>query len=282
MTKRLSIVTAAYAPLSDYFDETISSVLGQEVPNGWEFEWLIQEDGEVPGLASTVEHLPNIRYAANRAHTGIAATRNLALTRATGDVVQVLDHDDVLLPGAWTRILPHFDQPDVHWAVGQADDLLSDGSRRGYESAIDFGRVPAGLVNTWAIEHGGNWPIHCAGLFLRTELVRALGGWGGAPVDDDIIMFAGLSELVDGYNDSAVTWLYRVHERQTSKSATWRERSSDGRRIALQRIEAVRAVGLASTGDLSRLVPAKIVHVDPAAKDAIGGAWWKSGSERSE
>ncbi|MGW7534727.1 glycosyltransferase family 2 protein [Amycolatopsis sp. NPDC054798] len=279
MTKRLSIITAAYAPLSDYFDETIQSVMGQELPEGWDFEWLIQEDGESPGLSSKVAALPNVRYAPNRAHTGIAATRNLALTRATGDVVQVLDHDDVLLPGAWQRMLPHFERPDVHWAVGQADDLLSSGERRGYESAIAFGEVPAGLVNTWAIDHEGNWPIHCAGLYLRTELVRAFGGWGGAPVDDDIIMFAALSEVVNGYNESAVTWLYRVHDRQTSKSATWRERSSDGRRIALQRIEAIRAVGLKPTGDLSNLSPGKTVHVGPAAKESIGGAWWKTGGQ---
>lgn len=274
--KKLSIITAAYAPLADYFDETIASVLSQSIPEGWDFEWLIQEDGEAPGLAGKLETLPHVSYAANRAHTGIAATRNLALTRATGDVVQVLDHDDILLPGAWMHLLPKFEDPGIHWAVGQADDYLPDGTRRGYESALPFGEIAAGTVNDWAIQHDGNWPIHCAGLYLRTELVRALGGWGGAPVDDDVIMFAALSELVNGYNDEAVTWLYRVHDRQTSKSATWRERSSDGRRIALQRIEAIRAVGLAATADLSQVSPAKSVRVGPAAKDAIGGAWWKA------
>src|SRR6266496_3322700 len=219
MTKRLSIITAAYAPLADYFDDTIKSVMAQELPAGWELEWLIQEDGEKPGLSGQVAHLPNVRYSANKAHTGIAATRNLALTRATGEIVQVLDHDDVLLPGALSQLLSHFEDADTHWVVGQADDLLPDGSRRAYESAIPFGPVAPGVVNDWAIEHGGNWPIHCAGLLMRTTLVRAFGGWGGAPVDDDIIMFAALSECVGGYNVPDTTWLYRVHARQTSKSA---------------------------------------------------------------
>lgn len=279
-TRRISIITAAYAPLSDYLPETIRGVLSQELPEGWELEWLIQEDGSEPRLADLVADLPGVSYAANHAQTGIAATRNLALARATGELVQVLDHDDVLLPGALARLIPHFDDSSIHWAVGQADDLLPDGTRRPYESALPFGVIEPGVVNTWAMEHGGNWPIHCAGLLMRTHLVRAFGGWGGAPVDDDVIMFSALSECVAGYNDPATTWLYRIHDRQTHRSATWRERSADGRRIALQRVEAIRATGLRITGDLSAAKSTTPFHVGPAAKDqshgANGEAWWKT------
>jgi glycosyltransferase involved in cell wall biosynthesis len=275
-TRRISIITAAYAPLADYFAETIDSVTSQLLPSGWKLEWLIQEDGESPHLESRVAGIPGVKYASNRAHTGIAATRNLALTRATGDVVHVLDHDDVLLPGALARLLPHFEDASIHWIVGQADDLLPDGTRRTYESALPFGRVAAGVVNSWAMDHNGNWPIHCAGLLLRTQLVRAVGGWVGTPVDDDVIMFSALSECVDGFNDEATTWLYRIHARQTHKSAQWRERSSDGRRIALQRVEAIRAVGMGFNGNVSAGA-AGPVDVGPAAKDSAGGApWWKT------
>lgn len=276
MTRRVSIITAAYAPLSTYFKATIESVRAQELPEGWELEWLVQEDGEHPDLEGVVAGVPGIKYAANNAHTGISATRNLALTRATGDIVQVLDHDDVLLPGALKTLLPRFDDPSIHWVVGQADDLLPDGTRREYESALPFGRVAAGAVNTWAIEHGGNWPIHCAGLLMRTQLVRACGGWGGVPVDDDIVMFSALSEIADGYNDPATTWLYRIHEQQTHKSAQWRERSADGRRIAMQRVQALRATGLAITGDPANAQRPHEVEVGPAAKEgADGRPWWK-------
>lgn len=275
MTRRVSIITAAYAPLSDYFKATIESVASQELPDGWELEWLVQEDGDHPGLEGMVAGVPGIKYAANGTHTGISATRNLALTRATGDIVQVLDHDDVLLPGALSTLLPRFEDPSIHWVVGQADDLLPDGTRREYESALPFGRVPAGTVNTWAIEHSGNWPIHCAGLLMRAPLVRACGGWGGVPVDDDIVMLAALSEIADGYNDPATTWLYRIHERQTHKSAQWRERSSDGRRIALQRVQAIRATGLTLTHPAATTSPESI-EVGPAAKDTANGRpWWK-------
>lgn len=277
MTRRLSIITAAYAPHVDLFDATIDGVRSQALPEGWELEWLVQEDGPAPSLGPRLASVPNVRYAANEAHTGLAATRNLALSRATGDVVQVLDHDDVLLPGALMQLLPRFDDRGTHWVTGQADDLLEGGKRRSNESALPFGPVPAGQVNDWAIEHGGNWPIHCAGLLLRTVVVRVVGGWGGTPVDDDIVMFSALSELADGYIDPAVTWLHRIHPRQSHYSARFRERSSDGRRIALQRIEAIRAVNLSVAGDITAAPAGGVTNVGPAAMDAADGrAWWKT------
>lgn len=278
MSRKLSIITAAYAPLAHFFDDTIESVLAQTMPEGWTLEWLVQEDGEIPSLENRLLKHSVIRYDANGAHTGIAATRNLALTRARGDVIHVLDHDDVLLPDAYSRLLPRLEERDVHWVVGQADDWLTDGGRRPYASALPFGRIEAGAVNSWAIEHEGNWPIHCAGLIMRTTLVRAVGGWGGVPVDDDIVMFSAMSELAAGYNDPSTTWLYRIHERQTHRSAQWRERSTDGRRIALQRIQALRASGLSIGIDVSALPAQDPVDVGPAAKDnAAGGvAWWQN------
>ncbi|MGH3547783.1 MAG: glycosyltransferase family 2 protein [Pseudonocardiaceae bacterium] len=271
-TRRISIITAAYAPLAQYFAETIDSVLSQELPHPWELEWLVQEDGTDPRLADVVTGLPGVSYSANRVQAGIAMTRNLALTRATGDLVQVLDHDDVLLPDGLARLIPRFDDPSIHWVVGQADDLMSDGTRRPYKSALPFGVIEAGVVNTWAIEHGGNWPIHCAGLVLRTHLVRAFGGWGAVLVDDDVTMFSAVSECASGYNDPSLTWLYRIHDQQTSRSETWRERSADGRRIALQRVQAIRAAGVTITRDGSSVEPFRPVHVEPSIKDAALGA----------
>jgi glycosyltransferase involved in cell wall biosynthesis len=276
MNKRLSIITAAYAPLATYLQETIESVVTQKLPSGWELEWVIQEDGARPELADQLNGLPRVSYAANEAQTGIAATRNLALTRATGDIVQVLDHDDVLLPGALEALLPHFSDSGIHWVVGQADDLLPDNTRRGYESALPFGTIAAGEVNNWAVSHDGNWPIHCAGLLLRTPLVRAFGGWGGVPVDDDVIMFSAVSECAAGFNDPTTTWLYRIHDAQTHRSATWKTRSADGRRIALQRVAALRAAQVIITGDI-QAASSGPVRVGPAAKDTAEGLpWWKT------
>jgi glycosyltransferase involved in cell wall biosynthesis len=244
----LSIITAAFAPSAAYLGETISSVQEQEVPDGWQVEWIVQEDGAQPSLAHFFDNVPLAKYEANDAQLGIAATRNLALSRSAGDLVQVLDSDDVLLPGALTTLIPLFESHPIHWAVGQADDLMPDGSRVAWDSALSYGVIGPGIVNQWAEDHEGNWPIHCAGLMMRALSLRAIGGWVGLPGDEDVAMFAALSEISEGYNADRVTWLYRQHPQQITRSGATSHLSEACRRLSLQRAKAVRLSGLRFDG----------------------------------
>ncbi|WP_217999961.1 hypothetical protein, partial [Nocardia veterana] len=95
-------------------------------------------------------------------------------------------------------------------------------------------------------------------LMLRTASVRIVGGWGGLPTDDDLIMFAGLSGVADGHFDQATTWLYRQHSNQTVRSDHHRSWTEAGRRMALQRAVAVKnaalRLGPASADDQSHTV----------------------------
>jgi hypothetical protein len=104
---------------------------------------------------------------------------------------------------------------------------------------------------------------------MRTTALRAIGGWAGLPVDEDIVMFAALSELSDGYHHSELTWLYRQHPGQVTKRAVAADLSEECRGIALQRAQSVRLA------DLS-LAPAPLgfgTGVDPSAKVATGPAF---------
>ncbi|MEU4345607.1 glycosyltransferase [Nocardia sp. NPDC023852] len=243
----ISVLTAVHQPSAVYLPQTLASIAAQTLPTGWELEWVLQEDGpassEVAGITGGHDW---VRYSANGAKLGIAGTRNLGLNRVRGSLIQVLDSDDLLLPGALATLIPHFDDLSVHWALGQADDLLPDGTRKSFPpyEGLPFGRVPAGAVNTWALETGGSWPVHCAGLMLRSTSVRVMGGWGGVPTNDDLVMFAGLSGAADGYFDATTTWLYRQHDAQTVRGSHHRTWGEETRRMALQRAVAVRNSGL--------------------------------------
>lgn len=263
----LSVITAAYAPGAHFIEQARDSVLSQVLPDGWELEWIVQEDGDEPSLRKFLTE-SRIVYAANRGRLGVAMTRNLALAHARGSLVQVLDHDDMLLPGAHQTLIPLFNDSRVHWAIGEADDLHPDGTRHPYASSFPHGTIHAGQVNRWARENGGNWPIHCANLMMRTSSVRAMGGWIASPADDDVAMFAGLSEITGGYNTTEHTWLYRIHPNQASQSDEWKRRSEDGRRIALQRALAVADSGLTLTASLDHDNVASIdeVRVGPPIK----------------
>jgi glycosyltransferase involved in cell wall biosynthesis len=265
----ISVITAAYGPTADYLQETAESVAAQDLPDGWSLEWVVQEDGDSPRLGGFFEGLPFASYGANGRQYGTALTRNLALSRASGVLMQALDQDDVLLPGALTTLIPRFSEHRIHWAIGQADDLLPDGSRRAYPSPIPFGVYAAGDINAWAADRGGNWPIHCAALMMRTASVRALGGWTGIPYDDELATFAALSAVTDGYYDETLTWLYRHHPRQVHRTEAAQELSAAGRRIALQRARAAASSGLCFAPDaaIGFADHHENVHVGPVDKD---------------
>lgn len=243
----ISVLTPVHRPLPEHITETARAVLDQTLPAEWSLEWIVQEDDDESRSLGLLPKHDAIRYECNGRHLGVAATRNVALSRASGSLVQVLDQDDVLLPGALATLLPHFDDPRVHWAVAQADDLHPDGRRTSWPPALPFGLLPPGVVNSQAIEHDGNWQIHCAGLMIRTAVLRALGGWVASYGDDDIVMFAGLSEVAYGYHERVVTWLYRQHPGQMSRTPEAQQRSVAGRQVALQRVMAARATELGVT-----------------------------------
>src|SRR4051794_35758529 len=144
---KVSVITATHAPGATFLTDTGDSVAAQSLPDGWDLEWLVQEDGASPQLEEDVtDRWPMaVRYSANGRQFGPGATRNSALARAHGDLVQVLDHDDVLLPGALALQIGKFEQYPIHWAVAAADDLLDDGSRKSWGSAIPFGLVEPGV-----------------------------------------------------------------------------------------------------------------------------------------
>lgn len=246
----LSVLTAVHLAGSGFLAETRASVLSLQLPPGWDLEWVVQEDGPASGeIAEPLSGDDRIKHAANGTSLGAATTRNLALARVSGALVQNLDADDLLLPDSVATLITALTaSPSAHWAVGQADDLLPDGSRKSFPPDLPFGLVPAGQVNEWAAQHGGNWPIHCAGVMYRTTSVRALGGWAAVPFDEDLIMFAALSQVTAGWFDESMTWLYRQHDAQLVRSDQHDAWSEVGRRVALQRARAVELADLRLSG----------------------------------
>lgn len=265
----LSVITAVHQSGADFLGDTIEHLAQQELPAGWELEWLVQEDGTEPKLRHHFDGVPAVAYDANHGQYGPALTRNIALTRATGELTGVLDQDDLLLPGALTRLIGHFDDPRITWAAGQADDLLPDGTRQAYASALPSGVLEPGFVNDWAAEHGGVWPIQLAGLMARTQALRAVGGWGTGPGHEDNTMFVALSEYAAGYNNPSVLWLYRQHDAQmTQHSGPYRR--GDGKLMALQRLHAFRH----PTAPPLRAEDVSFLEAAPGQKFASG--WWNT------
>ena len=172
------------------------------------------------------------------------------MSRASGELIHVLDSDDLLLPDALAVAIAAFSaDPRIHWVAAQADDLLSDHTRKPYPLRFPTGHVAAGVINAFTLDHDEP-PISCAGLTMRTDTVRALGGWAANPCSEDIALFAAIAELTPGYITPEVTWLIRQHGERTTRRDNWGRLREQSVAMIRQRINALQALGFRLGGQL--------------------------------
>jgi GT2 family glycosyltransferase len=99
---RFSILTAVWNTDPRYLRGCVNSVLDQAYRN---WEWCIVDDGstrpETRALLQRISGIdPRIRVAFSHEHGGISAAQNRALEMARGEFISLVDHDDLLEPGA--------------------------------------------------------------------------------------------------------------------------------------------------------------------------------------
>jgi glycosyltransferase involved in cell wall biosynthesis len=241
----VTVLTAAHAGRAEFLAEAGRSLSSQELPKDWRFEWVVQEDGPAPELAGVVREFPFARYQANGESLGIGTTRNLALTRAEGELVNVHDSDDLLLPGALSVAIEVFTRyPRMHWVSAQAYDLLPDGTQKAFDPLLPPGHIEPGVVNAYLAAHG-RLPFFTAGMTLRTSTVRAVGGWAANPRIEEGPMIAAITELSPGYLTPEVTWLVRQHDSRTTAHPNWKTTLfAESMAMIEQRVSAVRDLRL--------------------------------------
>ncbi|MEZ5286824.1 MAG: glycosyltransferase [Vicinamibacterales bacterium] len=166
----VTIVTPVYNTDPRWLDACADSVLAQVYPR---WQWSIGNDGSTnPGtldaLARIAARDPRIVVSHASANGGISAATNLALSRAEGEWVALMDSDDALLPHALFRMVEHLnrvdDPPDVVYS--DEDKLDLDGSR-----------TEAYFKPDWSPDLFLSNMYVCHLLMARRALVEAVGGF---------------------------------------------------------------------------------------------------------
>jgi glycosyltransferase involved in cell wall biosynthesis len=113
MTK-YSIVIPAYNS-KDFLAKTIQSALAQDVGN---IEIIVVDDGSKDSTFDIADSFDGV-WAFKQENAGDSAARNSGLSRATGEFVLFLDHDDVLHPKAISLHYAAFgDKPEIDMVFG--------------------------------------------------------------------------------------------------------------------------------------------------------------------
>jgi glycosyltransferase involved in cell wall biosynthesis len=245
----ISILTAVDPARGRLFLTAYESVSIQDLPVGWSFQLLIQEDSAEPSLQKLLPNDPRISYSWNGQRGGIATTRNLGLVRAEGRYLRVLDDDDELIQGALFRDISILEsKPDIAWTTSRAVDRNPDGSEYEPPSSIEFGMIEVGgLYQSW-IEKSGIPPVHPATLCARTSVLRAFGGWMALPISDDVGLLMAMSNIFRGYFADHVSLRYFKSDFQVTASEYSNSPSSKQARILAisQRVQSMNGLGLNS------------------------------------
>ena len=219
MSGLVSVITPVYGESADYLTDAYESLASQDLPAGWEWQWLVQEDGQTGTVAKLLLDDPRISPGTGR-HGGPGVARTLALARAAGDLVKVLDADDQLTPGALARDIGALSANlDIGWTTSRVLDLFPDGTTVGFEHDPADGPIPRGAVLNHWLSHDYRAQVHPATLCIRRELLFALGGWMALPASEDTGLLLAANAVGTGYFIAEPGLLYRKWYGQSTEQA---------------------------------------------------------------
>ncbi|TLS43934.1 glycosyltransferase family 2 protein [Streptomyces montanus] len=233
MSRRIIIVTAVHTPSAPFLPEAYKSLCDQELPDGWEWHWLIQEDGETDDVAPHVPDDHRVTFRQGRPG-GPGVARTIALAHADGEYVKVLDADDQLAPGALARDLAVLEgDRTIAWATSRVLDFMPDGSTVGFPGDPDDGPIECGAVLDYWKANGFRAQVHPATLFVRRDLLLALGGWMALPASEDTGLLLALNSVSRGWFSKEVGLLYRKWEGQATGQAAHVDTAERDARMAV-------------------------------------------------
>ncbi|MFI8194285.1 glycosyltransferase [Streptomyces sp. NPDC085946] len=245
MNRVISVVTPVYDGGATYLLETYESVREERerLPDGWDLQWLVQEDGTTGKPLGRLPAEPWISPG-TAGKGGAAVARTMALPRATGELVRTLDADDLLTPGALVRDIAAMEShPEMGWCISAGLDLLPDGSTK--PGPYDPPEGPLTYKTLLAAYDDDHFPVVAAHLTARTPLLLAVGGWPALPAWETIAAVLLCAAVSDGWMIAAPGGFYRKHPAQTTAQAAYADvaDASELRTIVRAQAEALHATG---------------------------------------
>ncbi|MDL9997951.1 glycosyltransferase [Variovorax sp. J22P240] len=261
-----------------FLGECLDSCLAQTVCAD---EIVVVNDGSTDDSADVLgdyaSRFPTIR-AIHQPNSGICAATNTALAACSGDVVVLLDADDVMAPQRIEMVLAALRRPlDGHhpgWVHHLMMRFSDTHPNLGLAPYYPGGKGPEGWLATEALNAASSPVLSLtSALAFRREVLDAIG-----PLDSDRMMYQDLQLCTAATFLSAAAWIpepltrYRVHGGSATADAM----------VSLDQIKATRS----RAGRFDRWLRAELEKISPGAAslwrplDDQGGYLWLTFLER--
>ena len=211
----ISVITPVLGTRADYIKDAYASLMTQELPAEWRWEWLVQQDGP-EGTVPLPSDDSRISFRVSNYRGRQALARNMALSRANGDLIKVLDADDMLTSGALARDIEVLvSRPDITWTLARSLNYMPDGRTTRFPSNPSPGPIQHDVIFPYWERHHEP-PVHPASLCVRRQALLALGGWMAVPGSEDTGLLLALDATSTGYFIDEPGLLHRRWSGQTT------------------------------------------------------------------
>ena len=103
----ISIVTVCFNSART-LEETMKSVLGQNYPA---LDYVVIDGGSTDGTLDIIDRYKDrLGYFKSEPDRGISDAFNKGIMNAKGDIICIINSDDILLPGALRAVAEHYDE----------------------------------------------------------------------------------------------------------------------------------------------------------------------------
>lgn len=212
-----------------FVGQAITSILTQTYPH---FELIIVDDGSTDGSQKILK-----RYAAQderirlvcRENRGIARTRNEITQQARGELIAVMDADDIALPDRLARQVEFLKHHPEVVCVGGAQDWIDEAGR-----LLVHYDVAAQNDEIQQLALSGITPINHPCAMIRRLALMQVGGYSEMMATvGDLDLFLRLGEVGELANLKETVLQYRLHPKSVSEKLQLQQ--TEDKRAACQR-----------------------------------------------
>lgn len=194
-----------------YLKETLESVYAQTYPNWEVIFWDNLSTDNSKNIACSFDH--KVKYYRGDCFLPLGAARNMAISKAEGELLAILDCDDLWYPEKLSNQVSVFAQfPEIDLVYSNYKMLKEDGVLESNKTNLRIGHLCNAFKSIFLHELTIPWPT----IVMKKNAVINVGGFSNYKSAEDFDLLLKISQKGQFYFVNEFLAIYRIHINQLS------------------------------------------------------------------